>query len=300
MYLTTDGTAPTFDPRRPFRRRLLHETYGGQQRGGISTPQAHPFIFLFTGDTGEQYGYRDEWLPDGTFRYTGEGQIGDMQMVRGNAAIRDHAANGKDLYLFAKTAKSHVAYLGQMVCTGYETVVNIPDRNGTARTVIVFYLRPIDSLADQQLEPEQREDEATERLGAQDVWDVPLEQLREQALAAPLKNAPPDQARRNVYKRSAAVRTYVLRRAAGMCEGCGAPAPFHTSTGRPYLEPHHTRRVSDGGPDHPAFVIALCPNCHRRAHYARQFQSFNAGLEAKLQRIETGQELDRRTDNRGT
>jgi HNH endonuclease len=33
-----------------------------------------------------------------------------------------------------------------------------------------------------------------------------------------------------------------------------------------YLEPHHLRRVSNGGPDHPAHVISLCPNCHRRVH----------------------------------
>src|ERR1700746_1774493 len=24
------------------------------------------------------------------------------------------------------------------------------------------------------------------------------------------------------------------------------------------------RRLSDGGPDHPRWVVAVCPNCHRR------------------------------------
>ena len=36
--------------------------------------------------------------------------------------------------------------------------------------------------------------------------------------------------------------------------------------GSPYLEPHHITRLADNGPDHPAKVIALCPNCHRKAH----------------------------------
>ena len=42
--------------------------------------------------------------------------------------------------------------------------------------------------------------------------------------------------------------------------GCGAEGPFPTRAlpERPYLEPHHTDRLSDGGPDHPARVIALC------------------------------------------
>jgi hypothetical protein len=33
-------------------------------------------IFIFTGESGETYGYRDEFRPDGTFWYTGEGQTG--------------------------------------------------------------------------------------------------------------------------------------------------------------------------------------------------------------------------------
>jgi HNH endonuclease len=31
---------------------------------------------------------------------------------------------------------------------------------------------------------------------------------------------------------------------------------------------HHILCVSDGGPEHPRNVIGVCPNCHRRAHYA--------------------------------
>ncbi len=42
-----------------YRRSDLHQAYGGQRQGGISTPTAHPFIMLFTGKTGEDYGYAD-------------------------------------------------------------------------------------------------------------------------------------------------------------------------------------------------------------------------------------------------
>ena len=40
------------------RQQQIHDVYGGQRQGGISTPATAPFVFLFTGDTGEQYGYR--------------------------------------------------------------------------------------------------------------------------------------------------------------------------------------------------------------------------------------------------
>jgi 5-methylcytosine-specific restriction protein A len=65
----------------------------------------NPLIFLFTGESGEQYGYEDGWDDNGVFLYTGEGQEGDMEFVRGNRAIRDHALDGKDLHLFQALGK---------------------------------------------------------------------------------------------------------------------------------------------------------------------------------------------------
>lgn len=86
--------------------------------------------------------------------------------------------------------------------------------------------------------------------------------------------------------RSVAIRLYVLRRAGGRCEGCKAAAPFCKADGSPYLEPHHTTRLADDGPDHPARVIGLCPNCHRRAHHGRDAKAFNHTLIRKLSRLE--------------
>jgi 5-methylcytosine-specific restriction enzyme A len=91
---------PLFVIGQRYRRRALHERLGGQRQGGISTPHDHPIVMLFKGESGEQYGYRDGVQPDGMFWYTGEGQVGDMQVVRGNRAIRDHKTNGRSLHLF--------------------------------------------------------------------------------------------------------------------------------------------------------------------------------------------------------
>lgn len=52
--------------------------------------------------------------------------------------------------------------------------------------------------------------------------------------------------------------------------------------GTPYLEPHHIRRLSDGGPDDPWFVAAVCPSCHREIHFGMHGQAKN---EALLQTI---------------
>ncbi|WP_221885541.1 hypothetical protein [Vreelandella populi] len=77
-----------FDIGREYKRsKEIHDQYGGQGQGGISTPKNSPFIFVFTSDAGEQHGYRDEYRDDGIFWYTGEGQVGDMKMASGNKAF---------------------------------------------------------------------------------------------------------------------------------------------------------------------------------------------------------------------
>src|SRR4051794_38411784 len=93
-----------------------------------------------------------------------------------------------------------------------------------------------------------------------------------------------------IYERSRAVRAYVLARARGICECCQKPAPFKRKNGALYLEPHHTRRVSDGGPDHPRWVGAVCPNCHQEVHHGENGAAVNQGLETYLGTVEPNAE----------
>lgn len=118
------------------------------------------------------------------------------------------------------------------------------------------------------------------------LWNKSLASLRQSALANTPSDATPKVRKATVRRRSEAVRVYVLRRADGICEGCHTPAPFYTSDGKPYLEPHHTRRLADGGPDHPRWVAALCPNCHARVHYGADGDEFNAEIIKTLAGLE--------------
>jgi 5-methylcytosine-specific restriction enzyme A len=47
------------------------------------------------------------------------------------------------------------------------------------------------------------------------------------------------------------------------------------------------RRLSDGGPDDPRWVAAICPNCHREAHYGENGEELNQQLLERLEIIET-------------
>jgi 5-methylcytosine-specific restriction endonuclease McrA len=71
-----------------------------------------------------------------------------------------------------------------------------------------------------------------------------------------------------VFRRNPAVVVEVLKRARGICEGCGSNAPFSRRTdGSPYLEVHHKVTLASGGEDTVENAMALCPNCHRREHF---------------------------------
>ena len=260
-----------FEVGRRYKCATLHAEHGGQRQGGISTPAGTPFLMLFTG-RGRKHGYDDGWH-DGVFRYYGEGQLGDMAFTGGNKAIRDSAAHGKDLHVFETAERGFVRYLGNFTCSSWEWTT-APDTTGTPRKAMVFHLIPV------QLE------ESAVSLRPTVALDVLRQRALESATGAGEANR--SEAIRIAYERSEAVREYVLARADGRCEACGKPAPFARDSGEPYLEPHHTRRLSDGGPDHPRWVGGICPNCHREIHYGKEGKQLNE----KLQRYLDGREVE--------
>lgn len=254
-------------------RQEIHHLYGGQHQTGICTPQNQPYIFLFTGGIGPARGYTDGWTDDGTFSYSGQGQIGDMEFLRGNAAIRDHIADSKDLHLFENVGDGMVKYLGQMVYAGYQIIPNQPDRDGNPRKVIQFHLVEHSMLQDAEAQPSTRHviREPSVRYSDSDLFDARGD-----------RETTSEQAKQRAVDRAEATRATVLQRANGYCEGCGSLAPFQAMNGTPYLELHHVRRKTDGGAGDPRWVIALCPNCHRRAHVSIDHEIFNRELQQKL------------------
>jgi 5-methylcytosine-specific restriction protein A len=262
------------------RKADIHNIFGGQERGGIATPAEYPFIFLFSGERGDDYGYKDEFREsDGVFLYTGEGQIGDMKMQKGNAAILNAGQDGKRILLFKEESKGHVVFQGEVDYLGHGYATR-PDRDGNPRTAIIFELG---------LNPKSKSTGEAVGDPATDIKSLSgktLQELRALALLSASEKASLKIKTQLTRLRSEAVKKYTLKRANGRCEGCGNEAPFKTKKNQPYLEPHHTTRLADDGPDHPANVIGLCPTCHRRAHHAIDAAMFNAELKDILSRLE--------------
>lgn len=274
--------APRFIKNKVYDRRLdINGPYGGSYQNGISASNRTPAIFLFTGETGEKYGYSDNFDTEGVFSYAGEGQVGDMQLSRGNLAITTHAADGRALHVFRSLAKGKGhRYVGEFSYVNHEFGRG-PDRDQRDRRIIIFHLVPIDLDVDDDAS-------ASDNLTPERPLVSDIDEARRKAIAAfvATEGAGGRQAKRTLYLRSKAVRDYVLLRSRGTCESCHEPAPFERPDGSMYLEPHHTMRVSDGGLDHPRFVAAICPTCHREIHYGRDGRRRNAELTEYLAQVE--------------
>lgn len=124
------------------RRQDIHGVYHGNRQGGICPSSTHPYIFIFTGDSGKQHGYDDFWDNKNVFSYTGEGQIGDMQFIRGNLALRRHLEQGKRVFLFEKVDKmsGFVRFRNELEIFDAD-FYEAPDTNGDTRVAIKFFFK---------------------------------------------------------------------------------------------------------------------------------------------------------------
>ena len=123
-----------------YKRTELHDLYGGNRQSGICPCSSYPIIFIFSGNSGGQFGYEDGWDSENIFRYSGEGQVGDMEFTRGNRSILNHKKDGKNIYLFEKTSNSGFwEFIDELVYISYDYYLT-SDRDGNKRNGIRFNL----------------------------------------------------------------------------------------------------------------------------------------------------------------
>ncbi|TCS35618.1 5-methylcytosine-specific restriction protein A [Paucimonas lemoignei] len=265
-----------------YRRPQLLEFLGSkQQMSGVLWGNIQPGYLICTsgGRHGKQAGYKDEALADGSWWYFGQGKQGD-QLLK-NAANARLASENLVILLFTTrepTAKEVaqqggygklMRFEGCFCVTGYEHFVPIEGPRKGDR-LIRFRLVQVDT------------EQATLSWADETQEEGNLYSLREM-LNKHIKELPEKSVgTREFWRRSREIRRYALRRANGICEACGEPAPFKDQAGLPFLEVHHLHRLADSGPDKPGNVAAICPNCHRRAHLSFDRASFNKTLEEKV------------------
>jgi hypothetical protein len=168
----------TLTPGTRVERKDLQAEYGGRTQGGIGPSRKTPNVLIFSDPVA---GEPDGWDGD-VFHYTGEGQRGDQQMKSGNAAILNHAEEGRDLRLF-NGARGMVTYDGEFEVDEDQPfyLTDAPETgDGPLRQVIVFRLRPVD------VGPKKASAMLASLVDAPLAEDVPIEeQQTERAYVAP-------------------------------------------------------------------------------------------------------------------
>ena len=124
-----------------YRRRIIHDQYGGSRQSGISPSAKYPYIFIFTGTGGSSFGYKDRWENKNVFSYTGEGQVGDMKFVRGNLALKEHLSGRKrKVFLFKSLKKAFVEFISEVEFIDYG-YFETHDKNNELRIGIKFFFK---------------------------------------------------------------------------------------------------------------------------------------------------------------
>jgi len=123
-------------------------------------------------------------------------------------------------------------------------------------------------------------------LNDEDLKEASLAELRRWALLKASPTASSSSRLVTQRRRERRVKLYALKRAEGACEFCKSKAPFRNEKGNPYLECHHITELANEGADHINQVLAICPNCHRRAHHAIDRTKVRSQMKRRVVMIE--------------
>ena len=138
-------------PGEVWRRADLHRRFGGSKQSGISSSARTPNVMVFSDpEVGRAFGYdkHEGRREDGSYRYTGEGQVGhQVATSQGNAALLSAEERGRAIRLFIKDGRD-ATYIGEYSLGDPKYLVErARDRDGRERNVLVFNFVPVSSEA---------------------------------------------------------------------------------------------------------------------------------------------------------
>jgi len=266
---------PGLKPGQVIDNKALHEIFKCSPQGGMRRSKATNTLVIVSNHVTSIYD--DRWDGD-VLHYTGMGQTGDQELnFKQNRTLADSDVNGVQVFLFEVHRLGEYTYCGEVKLAEQPYKEQQPDSSGHDRVVWMFPVR----LVSTQAIPNKTTIEKTYQTKLKYARQLSDEELRKRASRGELRPG-----RRDVisiqYDRSPWVVEYVKRRAGGFCEACGSASPFEMSDGTPYLEVHHIKPLARDGSDTIDNAAALCPNCHRRCHHAKDKDDYSKKLKEKI------------------
>jgi 5-methylcytosine-specific restriction protein A len=275
------------------RTELLKFIGSKQPQSGILwNKEGSDSIIVTTGGRHtKRVGYSDDLQEDGSWIYTGQGEKGDQNP---HSFANSLLTNQEKRVLLFSTLEPNAQQVKERgnhkKLYQYEGLFEVKSwslefqQEGKRKgdKLAKYILQPIDKFDNQ--------DQLTQN-PLENVILEPSEfyNLRKKVLKNSNKPIKPNSIVLTEYKtRSIEIKKYALLRSNGICENCGKDAPFLNSNNIPFLEVHHIFNLADDGPDHPINVAAICPNCHREAHYGMDKQTLKDKLAQKIIEKENG------------
>lgn len=213
--------------------------------------------------------YEDKWRGN-ILHYTGMGKKGDQDInAAQNRTLNESNTNGVGVFLFEVFKGNSYIYRGrvELVETPYKEKQK--DEDGNLRNVWIF---PVESVDTEEVTIDSGIIKENYDKKEKQAKRLPYEALKEKAKEGGNVKTGVRSTTSQTYDRNAFVIEYAKRRAKGICQLCGKPAPFTNKMGEPYLETHHIEWLSEGGSDTIENTSALCPNCHRKMHIVNDYR----------------------------
>ncbi len=276
---------PVFEVGREYARSQLLAAVGSKQRqSGIIWGPGNPSCVIITsgGRHSKSAGYGDTKKANGTWNYFGQGENGDQNPD--SPANRMLIEGQRSVLLFTTrhpTSRevqtqggysSFYKYEGAFLVGSWEFYIPDTGRRSGDK-LLLFHLVAVREALTPAV------DDDTDYLAGE---DLALKPLREKLLKREQGPKRGYITTREFRKGSAHIRVYARLRAGGTCENCEKAAPFVDKHGQPFLEMRHINRLADDGPDIPRNVAAICPNCHREAHFGCDPSMFRVSLGRKI------------------
>ena len=270
------------------RNELLNFIGSNQQQSGILwNKEGSDTIIITTGGRHtKRVSYSDSQLEDGSWIYTGQGEKGDQNPYNFANSLLTNL--DKKILLFttrepnAQEVRERGHHKKQYQYEGLFKVVDWKIETQSEGK------RKGDKLVKYILKPIENNELEKENLPIQDpLKNITLEpsdfyNLRKKALSNVNKTKATTIILTEYKNRSLEIKKYALLRADGRCENCEKEAPFVNLNEIPFLEVHHIFSLADEGPDHPLNVAAICPNCHKEAHYGKNKDKIKEELSLKI------------------
>ena len=242
--------------------------FGGQWVQGVTNFEAEKIVNVFFDEDGP---YPDEIDQEtGIVEYRGKGLTGEQKLTEGNKLLEDARITKTAVRFWYKPSK------GVWIFRNWVTVfdrdnIEEEDVSGNLAKRYLWYLVPV--ISDRK------------ELWPIEITQAPVRQIPKDELhliknsknllldyakiAKELEDKPTTMGPLSISrvpqpKRRKRAKNIVIARALGKCENdkCTGMPPDVKKDGTPLFQVDHIVQLSDGGPDRPDNMIALCPNCH--------------------------------------